>query len=274
MKYEFNPEKTLPVLIDWIKQRMELSGGTSAVLGLSGGKDSSVTAALMAQAIGADNVYGILMPNRRQSDIEYAREIARLLKIQSAEIDIGPMVDAFYDQMADSPLFDNKAITPQTRLNLPPRVRLALMYAIAQSIDGARVINTSNMSEDWVGYATVYGDTAGAFSPLGMLTTEEVIAIGRLLEIPEKFLIKPPADGLTGQTDEMVLGFSYEVVNQYIREGILPEPVTREKIDRAHKFSRFKFEPIPMFDPGLPIKANQVGAVYPVPEMMASEDES
>lgn len=266
MKYSFDPTATLKKLEQWTKERLELSGGKSAVIGISGGKDSSVTAALMCRVIGPEKVYGILMPNERQTDIQFSHEIAQILNINWTEIDIGPMTQAFYQQLENSSLFENNTLSPQTRLNLPPRVRMSLLYAISQSIDGSRVINTSNLSEDWVGYATIYGDTAGAFAPLAMFTTEEVIALGREMGVPEKFLIKPPADGLTGQTDEMVLGFSYDTLNDYLREGILPDPIIREKIDRAHKFSRFKFEPIPMFDPKLPIKAEQVGQVYPSSE--------
>lgn len=263
MKYKFDPKETLERLEAWTKERLALSGGKTAVIGISGGKDSSVTAALMCRVIGPENVYGILMPNEIQPDISYSHEIAEFLGLQWSEIDIGPMSRAFHQQLEKSSLLADRMISPQTRLNLPPRIRMTLLYAISQSIDDSRVINTSNLSEDWVGYATIYGDTAGAFAPLGMLTTEEVIAIGRELGVPDKFLVKPPADGLTGQTDEMILGFSYETLNAYLREGILPDPIIREKIDRAHKLSRFKFEPIPMFDPKLPLEAEQVGDVYP-----------
>lgn len=263
MKAEFDAKQTLIELASWTKQRMELSGGDKAVVGISGGKDSSVTAALMCQVLGPENVYGVLMPNNHQADIGYSHEIVELLQIQASEINIGPMTEAFLHQIKSSSLLDENVISQQTRLNLPPRVRMTLLYAISQSIEGSRVINTSNLSEDWVGYATVYGDTAGAFAPLGMLTTQEVIAIGRELNVPEKFLVKPPADGLTGQTDEAILGFRYETLNDYIRDGQLPDPIIRERIDRAHRLSRFKFEPIPMFDPKLPIRAEQVGHVYP-----------
>lgn len=261
MKYNFDPKTTLTELEAWTKTKMHAIGGTKAVLGISGGKDSSVTAALMTRVLGADNVYGILMPNAHQDDIEYARELVKLLGIHSAEISIGPMTSAFYTAIEGSGLFDE--ISRQTTLNLPPRVRMTTLYAISQSIDGSRVINTSNLSEDWVGYATIYGDTAGAFAPLGMLTTDEVIAIGQELDLPEKFTAKPPADGLTGKTDEQVLGYTYDTLNDYIRHGLEPNDAIKQKIDEAHRLSRFKFEPIPMFDPKLPIKAKQVGTIYP-----------
>lgn len=263
MNYNFSAAQTLDPLIQWIREKMESIRGKHAVIGISGGKDSSVTAALMAKALGPEKVFGILMPDDHQKDISYAREIAVHLGIHWSEINIGPITGSFYQQLRDSSLFDHLDISQQTRLNLPPRVRMTLLYAISQSIEQSRVINTSNLSEDWVGYATIYGDTAGAFAPLGMFTTEEVIALGRELDIPEKFLLKPPADGLTGKTDEMVLGFSYQVLNDYLRRGIEPEPHIKELIDRKHRESRFKFEPIPMFQPRLPLYAKQEGGFYP-----------
>ena len=127
------------------------------------------------------------------------------------------------------------------------------LYAVAQSEEeGGIVLNTSNLSEDWVGYCTVYGDAAGAFSPLGMYTTEEVIALGVELGLPEKFLIKPPSDGLTGLTDEDNLGFSYHAVNEYVRKGVA-DPAVKEKIDRLHRASRFKFQLMPVYHNGLPM---------------------
>ena len=140
----------------------------------------------------------------------------------------------------------------QTTVNLPSRIRMATLYAIAQSVDAGIVVNTSNLSEDWVGYCTIYGDSAGAFSPIGMYTTEEVIAIGRALGLPERFLIKPPSDGLTGKTDEDNLGFSYHAVNEYVRKGVA-DPAIKEQIDHKHRVSRFKFETIPVYHNGLPI---------------------
>ena len=140
----------------------------------------------------------------------------------------------------------------QTTVNLPSRIRMATLYAIAQSVDAGIVVNTSNLSEDWVGYCTIYGDSAGAFSPIGMYTTEEVIAIGRALGLPERFLIKPPSDGLTGKTDEDNLGFSYHAVNEYVRKGVA-DPAIKEQIDHKHRVSCFKFQTIPVYHNGLPI---------------------
>ncbi len=235
---------------------MTSTGGTKAIIGISGGKDSSVTAALMARVVGADNVYGILMPDGHQPDISYAYEIAEHLKIHHTKIDISYITSSFYRQLHESAFTKEFPISEQTQINLPPRVRMTLLYAVSQSIEGSRVINTGNLSEDWIGYATVYGDTAGAFAPFGMLTCDEVIALGREMGIPEKFLVKPPADGLRKRTDEEVFGYSYKTLNQYIRLGIAPDPVSKKKIDNSHLRSRFKYRPLPAFDPRLPVIAH------------------
>ncbi len=251
-------EKILVELIEWTSDAMERAGGRIAILGVSGGKDSSVTAALLTRALGSDKVIGVLMPDGDQKDLADAMAICDHLGIRSIKADIRTITDAFH-QLLENILPGEVSL--QTTLNLPPRVRMSLLYAISQSIPDSRVINTSNISEDWVGYATIYGDTAGAFSPFGMLTTEEVIAIGRLLGVPEYLLVKAPADGLTGKTDEMVLGVTYSEINRYIRTGETTENAAAI-IDRLHRDSRFKFLPIPMFDPGLPIAGNDLANLY------------
>ena len=255
-------EKTTGDLINWIKDSMVNTGGEKAIIGISGGKDSSVVAGLCVKALGKENVIGVLMPDGIQDDISYSKEICEVLGIRSIEVNIESMTKSFLNVLNGIDKNIVPDVSKQTKLNLPPRVRMTLLYAVSQSIDNSRVINTSNISEDWVGYATLYGDTTGAFSPLGMLTSDEVVQIGEFLEIPSKFIIKKPSDGLTGQTDEDVFGFSYEVLNRYIREGICEDPDIKEKIDRMHKYSRHKFLPISMFNSALPIKANDIANVY------------
>lgn len=249
-------------LITWVKDMMVSSGGTKAVIGISGGKDSSVTAVLCVKALGKENVIGVLMPDGHQKDIDDSIDLCKFLEISYETVNIGPMKQAFSDSLKDI----DKALIPglskQTKLNLPPRVRMTLLYAISQSIDNSRVINTSNISEDWIGYATIYGDTAGAFSPLGMLTSDEVIQVGEFIGLPQRFLIKKPSDGLTGKTDEDVFGFSYQILNKYIRQGICEDDNIKQKIDSMHKYSRHKFLTIPMFNPVLPIGANDIANVY------------
>ena len=245
---EFNAKEQLPGLIEWMRQMMKNCGGKTAVVGISGGKDSSVVAALCVEAYGRENVYGVLMPNGVQPDIDYSRDLVDFLQLPHSTINIHDAVEGVLQQM------DLVGIpaTRMTKVNLPSRIRMTTLYAVAQSLPGGIVINTSNLSEDWVGYCTIYGDSAGAFSPLGMYTTEEVVAMGRELGLPEKFVVKPPSDGLTGLTDEDNLGFTYHAVNEYVRKGIC-DPETKEKIDHKHRISRFKFDTIPVYHNGLPM---------------------
>ncbi|MDI9460761.1 MAG: NAD(+) synthase [Saccharofermentanales bacterium] len=256
-------KEMVPELIDWCRQQLASSGGSKAVIGISGGKDSTVVAALMAAAIGEDRVFGLILPDGDQNDLETAKEICRHLRIRCQVIDITAITTAFKSCLSavlDSGMIDQ--VSEQTRLNLPPRVRMAMLYAVSQSIPGSRVINTSNLSEDWIGYVTLYGDSAGAFAPLGMLTSDEVIVVGRELGVPARYLLLPPADGLTGRSDEEVFGFSYAELNNYIRSG---EPANQEikiKIDRLHRLSRFKFLPLPMFRPPFAIRANDLANIY------------
>lgn len=245
---EFNAKQQLPGLLDWMRAQMKACGGKTAVIGISGGKDSSVTAALSVAAYGRENVVGVLMPDGVQPDIDYSNGLVDVLNIRHYTFNIHGGTSDILDEMARVGIDASR----QTKVNLPSRIRMATLYAIAQSEEGGIVINTSNLSEDWVGYCTIYGDSAGAFSPLGMYTTEEVIALGAELGLPERFLIKPPSDGLTGKTDEDNLGFTYHAVNEYIRKGEV-DPAIKEQIDRKHKVSRFKFQTLPVYQNGLPI---------------------
>ena len=245
---EFNAKEQLPGLIEWMRQMMQNCGGKTAVVGISGGKDSSVVAALCVEAYGRENVYGVLMPNGVQPDIDYSRDLVDFLQLPHSTINIHDAVEGVLQQME----LVGIPATRMTKVNLPSRIRMTTLYAVAQSLPGGIVINTSNLSEDWVGYCTIYGDSAGAFSPLGMYTTEEVVAMGRELGLPEKFVVKPPSDGLTGLTDEDNLGFTYHAVNEYVRKGIC-DPETKEKIDHKHRISRFKFDTIPVYHNGLPM---------------------
>ena len=245
---EFNAKQQLPGLLDWMRAQMKACGGKTAVIGISGGKDSSVTAALSVAAYGRENVVGGLMPGGVQPDIDYSNGLVDVLNIRHYTFNIHGGTSGILDEMARVGIDASR----QTKVNLPSRIRMATLYAIAQSEEGGIVINTSNLSEDWVVYCTIYGDSAGAFSPIGMYTTEEVIAIGRALGLPERFLIKPPSDGLTGKTDEDNLGFSYHAVNEYVRKGVA-DPAIKEQIDHKHRVSRFKFETIPVYHNGLPI---------------------
>ena len=245
---EFNPQIQLAGLLEWMAEQMNACHGKTAVIGISGGKDSSTVAAMAVAAYGRDHVYGVLMPDGIQPDIDYSQALVEHLQIPHCTCNIHDAVAGVLSQLEQAGLTPSR----QTKVNLPSRVRMATLYAVAQSVEGGIVINTSNLSEDWVGYCTIYGDSAGAFSPLGMYTTEEVVALGRQLGLPEKFLIKPPSDGLTGLTDEDNLGFPYRAVNEYVRRGVV-DPDIKERIDALHRASRFKFQTLPVYHNGLPM---------------------
>ena len=244
---EFCSRKTKEALIVWIRAWFEKNGrDCNAVIGISGGKDSSVCAELCVQALGKDRVIGVLMPNGTQSDIADSRQLVEHLGIRSVTVNIAGAVDAIHAQLRAARI----DATAQTEINLPPRIRMSVLYAVSQSMNG-RVINTCNLSEDWVGYSTRYGDSAGDVSLLGKLTVQEVKALGREMGLPENLVEKTPSDGLCGSSDEQKLGFSYAVLDRYIREGYCEDSVIREKIDELHHANRFKLELIPVFESGL-----------------------
>ncbi len=242
----FDPEKVKNACVEWIREWFEKNGkGCNAVVGISGGKDSSVVAALCVEALGKERVIGVLMPCGEQSDIDCSKLLVNHLGIKHYIINIKAGVDGVL-----SSLPQDMEVTEQTRRNLPPRIRMATLYAVGQSNNG-RVANTCNLSEDWVGYSTRYGDAAGDFSPLARLTVNEVKQIGRVLGLPASLVDKTPADGLCGKSDEDNLGFTYAVLDRYIRTGEIDDAKTGERIDRLHVLNRFKLEVMPSFDPSV-----------------------
>ena len=247
-------EKIVEEITEWIRLEMKKIGGKKMLLGISGGKDSSVVAALGVKALGKENVIGILMPKGQQGDINFSNELCKILDIENVTIDIDAIWKEYIKSLEKLPKEIMPQISKDTSINLPPRIRMATLYAISQSIRDSRVVHTGNLSEKWIGYTTVYGDNTGAFSPLGNFTSDEVIQIGRYLNLPEKFIVKPPADGLTGKTDEIVIGFSYDVLNRYIRTGEIDNLEIKEKIDRMHQYTSFKFNPMPIFKNELPVQ--------------------
>ncbi len=241
----FNAEKVTAEVIQWIRDWFEANGkGCNAVLGISGGKDSSIVAALCVEALGKDKVYGILMPNGVQSDIDDSLALVNHLDIKYYICNIKESYDATVKALNDSGI----EISEQTKINLAPRLRMTTVYAFSQSLNG-RVANTCNLSEDWVGYSTRYGDAAGDFSPLAGLTVQEVKEVGKYLNLPIDLVDKTPSDGLCGSTDEDKLGFTYVVLDKYIRTGICEDEATKNRIDYLNKLNAFKLKPIPGYFP-------------------------
>ena len=240
----FNAQKVKDECIEWIRQFFEENGkGCNAVVGISGGKDSSVAAALCVEALGKDRVIGVLMPQGEQHDIDMAYLLVNHLGIKHYVVNVKDAVEGIISNLPK-----DLEITSQTIQNIPPRIRMSTLYAVSQSCNG-RVCNTCNLSEDWVGYSTRYGDSVGDFSPMSNLTVTEVKEIGRVLRLPDVLVDKVPIDGLCGKTDEENLGFTYAELDKYIREGIIEDKDKKEIIDRKHKANLFKLQLMPCFKP-------------------------
>lgn len=240
----FDAEKTTNDCVAWIRKFFKENGdGCNAVVGISGGKDSSVVAALCTEALGKDRVVGVLMPCGEQADIDCSKKLCDHLGIKAHVVNIKAISDAFVSSMPNDIELSNQA-----RINMPPRLRMAVLYAVSQSVNG-RVANTCNLSEDWVGYSTRYGDAAGDFSPLSHLTVTEVKKIGHYLGLPSDLVEKVPSDGLCGKTDEDNLGFTYAELDIYIRTGKIDDAEKKQRIDTLHKRNLFKLELMPSFMP-------------------------
>lgn len=238
----FNAEQVKNDCVQWIQDFFEENGkGANAVVGISGGKDSSVVAALCVEALGKDRVIGVLMPCGEQHDIDMAQLLVKHLGIKHYVINIKDAVDGLMSALTFP-------VSEQTITNIPPRVRMTTLYAVSQSHNG-RVANTCNLSEDWVGYSTRYGDAAGDFSPMSNLTVTEVKEIGRVLGLPDVLVDKIPIDGLCGKTDEENLGFTYAELDRYIREGVIDNEETKKIIDTKHTNNLFKLQLMPSFKP-------------------------
>lgn len=246
----FDAKKTKDACVMWIRDFFKENGkDCNAVIGISGGKDSSIAAALCVEALGRDRVIGVLMPQGEQQDIDKAYMLVNHLGIRHYVVNIKSAVDAVI-----SAIPEEIAITSQTKENLPARIRMSTLYAVSQSQNG-RVCNTCNLSEDWVGYSTRYGDSVGDFSPMSNLTVTEIKEIGHLLGLPYELVEKIPIDGLCGKTDEDNLGFSYAELDAYIRSGVINAPNKKELIDSRHRKNLFKLQLMPTFDAGLDVKA-------------------
>lgn len=245
----FDVKKVTNDCVQWIKDFFEKNGkDCMAVVGISGGKDSSVVAALCVEALGKDRVIGVLMPNHIQDDIEYSHLLCEHLGIKNYTVDVGVAIDELLNNIHFRAT--DIEISDQTKTNLPARIRMATLYAVSQSVNG-RVANTCNLSETLLSWETRWGDAVGDFAPISDLTVKEVKAIGYELGLPNELIEKIPSDGLCGSTDEDALGFKYSVMDRYIRTGEIDDKDIKKKIDNRVEKYRFKRMPIPYYKTGM-----------------------
>ena len=249
-----NPEQTKDKIVQWIRDYFAANGPScSAVIGISGGKDSSVAAALCAEALGKDRVVGVLMPRGVQPDISDSQLLVDSLQIPYVEINIGAAADALEKTLEENAklqeICGRTEMAREAKINLPPRIRMATLYAVAQNLpNGGRVVNTCNASEDYVGYSTKDGDAAGDFSPLSDLLVHEVLQVGAVLGLPEQLVRKTPSDGLSGMSDEDKLGFTYSMLDHYVLTGECDDQEKKARIDRLHVLNLHKLRLMPKFE--------------------------
>ena len=251
VEYKFNPKVERENIVKWIQGWFDKNGkGCNAIIGLSGGKDSTIAAALCAEALGPERVIGVAMPDNNQG-VNEADKIAEYLGIKFMIAPIGGFTSEFNGSMWHHFGDEDFKWSEQSIQNIPPRVRMTMLYAISQTFNG-RVVGTCNLSENYIGYMTRWGDQASDFEPLGELTVTEVRAIGHELGIPAKWVDKIPDDGLPNSSpDEEKFGFSYEVLDKYIRFGECDDAEIKAKIDARHFKNLFKLNPQPMYIPDL-----------------------
>lgn len=240
-KYEFNPERAYNKIKDHWEKWAKSVNAKGWVVGISGGKDSTVVAALAAKIFGSDNVLGVMMPNGEQKDIKDSEEVIKFLGIRSATVNIGNAYEELLDEVVFGALQPHgKVLHGDTTTNMPPRLRMTALYAVSQSMGGqCFVLNTSNLSESTVGFDSLWGDDTGSYSPIGGLTVTEVLALGDWLGLPHHLVHKTPIDGLQPLPDEDKLGFTYADLDRYIREDI-GTPEFKEKINGIYRRNKFK----------------------------------
>lgn len=241
----FDTTKEINNVVQWIREWFYNNGPqANAVIGISGGKDSTIIAALLVKALGKDRVIGVMMPNGVQPDISDSEKVIELLGIKGYEVNIYDQYNAEVSALREAGIEPTK----DTLINIGPRLRMTTLYAIAQALpNGGRVCNTCNKSEDYIGYSTKYGDAAGDFSPCADFTVTEMLQIGDALGLPHELVHKTPSDGLCGKTDEDNLGFTYEELDKYIETGFIKDPDKKAIIDRKHRLNLHKLKTIPTY---------------------------
>ena len=243
-KYVFDAKTAKEKLVIWLRDYFNNGGNPiNAVVGCSGGKDSTVVLAALVEAIGPERVYAVLMPNGTQHDIEDSYKVCEFLGLKPYEINIADGYSGVLNAVGK-----HFELTKQATINAAPMVRMMTLKAFSQCVNGRFTCN-GNLSELYLGWFTIGGDDSGAIRPLANMTVTEVIAVGKELGLPDWMIDKKPSDGLCGQSDEDKFGFSYKVLDQYIRTGEINDLLIKEKIDTMHNKNKFKLEPIPSFDP-------------------------
>ena len=233
-------------VIEWIKQYFKDNGkDCNAIIGISGGCDSSVTAALLVKALGKDRVIGVLMPNGDQHDIDCSYQLVKFLDIKYYVININKPYLELTNEIDTKLKIDSKSYDIY-KTNTPSRLRMVTLYGISGLFNG-RVANTCNLSEDYVGYSTKFGDSAGDFSPISNFTKTEVRELGEELGLPKNLIYKVPEDGMSFKSDEEKLGFTYEVLDKYIRTGEIDDLKIKEKIDKMHLANLHKIQLMPSY---------------------------
>lgn len=242
--YNFDAKKVKEQLVEWLRNYFDNNGQPiNAVVGCSGGKDSTVVLAALTEAIGVDRIYAVLMPNGEQADIEDSYKVCEFLGLKPYVCNIQDGYNGILGAVAGE--FE---LSEQTKINLAPVLRMATLKAVSQSVNGRFTCN-GNLSEAYIGWFTIDGDDRGSVKPLINMTVTEVIAVGKELGLPDWMINKVPADGLCGKTDEDKFGFSYKVLDRYIRTGEIDDGEIKEKIDAMHQKNAFKLKPMPAFEP-------------------------
>ena len=243
--YRFEAERIRDRLVEELRKLAEKQGFTRVVIGISGGKDSSVTAALCVRALGKENVYGVMLPDGVQKDLGDSVRVCEALGIPRRTINIGPMHQALRqgtDQLGDG-AGEGEFPIPRSResdINVGPRLRMTTLRYVAQAL-GARLAGTGNLSEATVGYCTKDGDTSCDFAVLGALTSVEVVQVGLTMkELPADLVEKTPTDGLSGCSDEEKLGLKYADIHRYIRQGTCGDPAADGQIRRKEQANMHK----------------------------------
>lgn len=250
----FDAKKETERIIDFIQDYYKKNNLGGAIIGISGGKDSGVVAALFTKALGKENVIGVTLPcHSKVEDQVDAKLVSDYYGFPLYNLDLTNTFDVFEKEVDLLGNFTNEQ-KENSRINLKPRLRMASLYYLAALYSSVYqktylVAGTSNKCELFVGYFTKGGDSVHDISVLADLTVEEVLQIGEVLQVPKKVLYKTPADGLSKYSDEEKLGVTYREIAMYMEDPDQVKEESREKIEKLHEQNRHKFY-IPTYQKG------------------------